>query len=286
MLKTFRGPSFEALLSRAQDDFGPDAVVMQSRTMYDPFGRQNFIVVAGDPRSVAETRETMTGPARGGASRTAFSPRVAGAPRGAPLTIALVGPTGAGKTTTIAKLAAHPKVFGAHKVALLCIDTYRVGAVEQLRGYADLLQLPLEVIHEPQDAIRARDNLPPHDVLLIDCPGRSPRSGRDNEQALHSLKRLAPDEVHLVLPAGLQPRAARDMYERSESAGVTHLLASKIDDLPDDWTVFRLAAERELPMRWVADGQEVPTHLRSAEARLLTAMTEVKAHEEERRGVA
>ena len=90
-LKTFRGPSFETLLSRAQDDFGPDAMVLQSRTLYDPFGQQNFIVVAGDPRSVAETRETMTGPSRGGASRTAFSPRVAGSPRGAPLTIALVG---------------------------------------------------------------------------------------------------------------------------------------------------------------------------------------------------
>jgi flagellar biosynthesis protein FlhF len=285
-LETFRGASFEALLARAQQELGPDAVVVQSRSVVGPNGQSGYVVVAGDPRSVAASRDTITGPARGGASRTAFAPSGVRGRKGGPLTIALVGPTGAGKTTTLAKLAAHPKVFGARQVAMLCLDTYRVGAVDQLKGYAELLQLPFAVVHEPAEALKVRDQLAPHDVLLIDCPGRGPRNGRDSEQALQALRRLAPDEVHLVLPAGLQPRVARDMADRTAAAGVTHLLASKMDEMPDDWTVFRLAAERGLPMRWVADGQEVPGHLRAAEARLLTAVAEQAAHASEQRGVA
>lgn len=285
-LETYRGPSFDALLARAQQDLGPDAVVVQSRSVIGPDGKSGYLVVAGDPQSVAATREQVTRSPGNGVSRTGFTPTGLKGRMGRPLAIALVGPTGAGKTTTLAKLAAHPKVFGSRRVALLSLDTYRVGAVDQLKGYAELLQLPFAVVHEAAEANKVREQLSPHDVLLIDCPGRGPRNGRDSEQALQALKRLVPDEVHLVLPAGLQPRVARDMYERSAGADITHVLASKMDELPDDWTVFRLAAERSLPMRWVADGQEVPGHLRSAETRLLTAVAEHTARVAEQRGVA
>ncbi|HTO72534.1 MAG TPA: hypothetical protein VMJ30_01895, partial [Gemmatimonadales bacterium] len=205
-LETYRGPSFEALLTRAQRDLGPDAVVVQSRSVVGPDGKAGYIVVAGDPKSVAATKEKVTRPAGNGASRTGFTPTGLKGRMGRPVSIALVGPTGAGKTTTLAKLAAHPRVFGSKKVALLSLDTYRVGAMDQLKGYAELLQLPFAVVHEAAEVNKVREQLPAHDVLLIDCPGRSPRNGRDSEQALQALKRLAPDEVHLVLPAGLQPR--------------------------------------------------------------------------------
>src|SRR5688572_17599736 len=92
------------------------------------------------------------------------------------LVIALVGPTGAGKTTTIAKLATHPSVFGERTVGLIGLDTYRIGAVDQLRTYAEIARLPFEIAYTVEDAERARQRLAKCDVILIDAPGRSPKN--------------------------------------------------------------------------------------------------------------
>ena len=101
----------------------------------------------------------------------------------------------------------------------------------------------------------------------MDCPGRGPRAQRDADAAHRLLAEIGPNEIHLALPAGIQRQLARRLIDQYVARGVTHLLATKVDEVPDDWTLFDLAAERKLPMRWLADGQRVPQDLRSAAPR-------------------
>lgn len=184
---------------------------------------------------------------------------------GTPPLIALVGPTGSGKTTTIAKLANHVDVFGGWPIGLLCLDTYRIGAFEQLRAYAELSELPIEVAHEPGEVEAALRRLGDCDVVLVDTAGRGPRQAGMVAKTLEPLRALGPMEVHLTLPAGLRLDHARRLVEHHRPLGLTHLLATKLDECLGDDIALQLAAETGLAMRWACHGQEVPQDLGSAE---------------------
>ena len=186
---------------------------------------------------------------------------------GMPLIVALVGPTGAGKTTTLAKLANHPQVFGGWPAGLLCLDTYRVGAIEQLRTYAELSGLPLEVAYAPNEVAAALARLAGCEVVLVDTAGRGPRQSAEIATLLAPLRGHGPLEVHLVLPAGLRPDVARRLVAHHRRLGVTHLVASKLDECPDDDTAWMLADTFGLGIRWASDGQEVPHDLHLASSK-------------------
>lgn len=190
-----------------------------------------------------------------------------------PLVMALVGPTGAGKTTSIAKLAAHPKVFGARAVGLLTIDTYRVGAIEQLAIVADLAGLPLEVAYGAGEVGAAVNRLSAScDVILIDTPGRSPKAEVLNGEWGALLDEARPDEVHLVLPTTLRGDIAEVVVRSFAARGTTHLLLTKLDEVPGEVGVADLAGSVGLPARWITDGQEIPTDLRPAAPRILASL--------------
>lgn len=188
------------------------------------------------------------------AARSAERPRV----------IALVGPTGAGKTTTLAKLANHALGFAGRRVGLVCLDTYRVGAVEQSRHYAELSRLPFEVVWERSDVARVQKRMRDREIVLVDTPGRGPRAAGDLRDVQERLVEMLPDEVHLVLPAGLDRVAARRVITAHLPLGVTHLLPTKLDEHPTAEGIFELAMQFGLPMRWLTDGQEVPGDLQAA----------------------
>ncbi|HRP08177.1 MAG TPA: hypothetical protein PLL69_06775 [Gemmatimonadales bacterium] len=191
--------------------------------------------------------------------------------------IALVGPTGAGKTTTIAKLATNALAYGRGRVGLLGLDTYRVGAVEQLETYAQLADLPCEIVYESGDIDRGLRRLVECDVILVDTPGRGPRQGEDLETVREWVERIAPDEVHLALPASMMPHVLRRTMHQFRIFGVTHMLCTKFDECPVDSRVFDVVAREGRPMRWYTDGQNVPGDLQPATRRLESARSELAA---------
>jgi flagellar biosynthesis GTPase FlhF len=290
-LKTYRGPAAGPLLAQAEAELGPEAVVIRTE-------QNNGLIelLAADPETAAAVTQLMAArPSAAPASSSSTAPAAGPSPEAvraatrawpfgrpepaAPArrdVIAVVGPTGAGKTTAVAKLAGHPRLWGGRRVGLIGLDTYRVGAVDQLAAYAAALGTPLETVYQASDLARATRRLERCGVLLIDCPGRGPRAQRDAENVRELVLALGAHEIHLALPAGMQREVAARLLDHHLARGVTHLLATKVDEVPDDWTLFDLAAERRLPMRWLSDGQRVPQDLRSAAPRLEAAQASAR----------
>jgi flagellar biosynthesis protein FlhF len=248
------GTDIPTLLERARTRLGDDARMIALRRA--PVG--GYELVAEEGRADGPIIQSMR-PSVLKADRR---------DRKGPLVIAIVGPTGSGKTTTLAKLANHEQVFGADQVGLVCLDTYRVGAIEQSRAYAELSRLPLEVAYDARELVRARQRLRDRDVLLIDTAGRAPSRPGDLREMRELLDVVAPAEVHLTLPAGMDPRRARAVLAQHRVLGVTHLVGTKLDEFPNDTVIRALATETGLPMRWITTGQEVPADLMWAGAPL------------------
>ncbi|MCU0626522.1 MAG: hypothetical protein MUF21_08575 [Gemmatimonadaceae bacterium] len=241
---------------------GDDAVLVRVRVSHVEDGTEVEVVAAA--ASDVEAFRTRITPAPLPARDTFLV--------GRPWVIALVGPTGAGKTTTIAKLAASALAFGGWRTGLLTLDTYRVAGLEQLATYAELTGCALEVAYDADDAREALARLDDCDVVLVDTPGRSPRAGARDDEWQDALAALAPDETHLVLPAGLRLDVALAARHAHASLAPTHALLTKLDEVPGDAGVADLADALDLPTRWLADGTEVPTALAAAPSRLLAAL--------------
>jgi flagellar biosynthesis protein FlhF len=261
-LRTFRGRELAQLVEQAVAAFGEDVMVLQTRTTHEGEKILVELVAAAGAEVEALKRRLEADPLP--------LPRTRG--KRHPLVIALVGPTGAGKTTTIAKLAVHPHGFGGQKVGLITLDTYRVGAVEQLGTFADIAGLPLEIIYSRDEVRDAKKRLASCDVILVDTPGRSPRLAEGEAEWGEILAALAPDEVHLLQPATIRFDIAAAVRELFARHGTTHLLLSKLDEVPGEMGVAELASRAELPARWVTDGQDVPADLRIAAPRIIASL--------------
>jgi flagellar biosynthesis protein FlhF len=260
-LETFRGAQLQAALASARHALGDDAMIVRTRNTRD--GVEVMAVRADELDRYRQRLQPLPLPDL--ASRAAS--------RGdRPWVLALVGPTGAGKTTTLAKLAIHPQAFGGLKVGLLSLDTYRVGALEQLEILAEIARLPMEVVYAAAEVEGALQRLAGCDVVLVDTPGRSPKEPALNAEWGELLLALRPDETHLVLPAMVRGDIALAVHRAYEPFGLTHLLLSKLDEVPGDVGITSLSLALEMPSRWVTDGQEIPSDLRPAPARILASL--------------
>lgn len=260
----FRGPDLMHVAMRARRAFGEDVTILHTRSVRDDMGAQVEVM--------ATSAQVLDG-VRNLLQADPLPPTLRRAD-GRPFVIALVGPTGAGKTTTAAKLAVKQRAFGMARPGLLTIDTYRVGGMEQLATYADLAGVPFEVVYEPQEVQAAMKRLSAEcDVVIVDTPGRSPASAELTERWRTLLDTLKPNEVHLVLPATLRSDLAFDIgrgYRATrDHVGATHLLLSKLDEVPRETGVTDLALSLGMPTRWITDGQDVPADLRVSTPRLL-----------------
>jgi flagellar biosynthesis protein FlhF len=260
-LETFRGAVLQQALASARRALGDDAMIVRTRS-----ARDGVEVVAVRPDELSRYRARLL-PEPLPDLTTRLGRRA-----DRPWLLALVGPTGAGKTTTLAKLAIHPQAFGALKVGLLSLDTYRVGALEQLEMLAEIARLQMEVVYAPAEVPGALQRLQHCDVVLVDTPGRSPKEPALNAEWGALLRAMQPDETHLVLPASIRTDIGVAVHRAYEPHGVTHLLLSKLDEVPGEVGVTSLSLAIELPARWVTDGQEIPSDLRPAPARILASL--------------
>jgi len=180
--------------------------------------------------------------------------------------VALVGPTGVGKTTTIAKLAANFRLREGVKLGLVTVDTYRVAAVEQLRTYADIIDLPMKVVTNPLEMRRAIDELHDMDLILIDTAGRSPREELQLQELKALLAEAEVDEVHLVLSLATCPRALRMTAQKFAPVGVTSMILTKLDEAVGMGTLLGIARDIDWPMSYFTTGQDVPDDIETATA--------------------
>ncbi len=180
--------------------------------------------------------------------------------------VALVGPTGVGKTTTIAKLAANFRLRDNIKMGLVTVDTYRIAAVEQLRTYAEIIDLPMKVVSNPQEMQQALDELAGLDLVLVDTAGRSP--GDDLKiQELERLFREVPiDEVSLVMSMTSSARSLEAIARRFQVAKPTSMILTKLDEAPVMGSLLSLSQNLDLPIRYLTTGQDVPDDIEPANA--------------------
>jgi flagellar biosynthesis protein FlhF len=262
--ESFHGTDLRRVFDEAREALGDDAIIIRSHMSRDS-GHQRVEVIAARAGDVERLRKQLSPAA------PVLQKVVGGRGQFGPYVVALVGPTGAGKTTTAAKLALHPDAFGEKRVGLLTLDTFRVGAIEQMQAFAEIAELKLEVVYDEREAIGALKRLDDCDVVIVDTPGRGPRSREDSARWQALLKPLSPDEIHLVVPATIRTDVAMALRDVYAPVNPTHVIISKADEAPEDGGLAALAASLDLPSRWMTDGQAIPDDLRTAR-RILTTL--------------
>ncbi len=184
--------------------------------------------------------------------------------RGQRRVVALVGPTGVGKTTTVAKLAATYKLTHGVRTGLITADTYRIAAIEQLKTYAEIIDVPLAVAPTATEVVEALSRLGAVDLVLVDTAGHG-RQDRARWEALGALLRaVRPDEIHLVLSAVASPRALRDAAAPFTEVAANRLILTKLDEATALGPLLALLAGDDRPVSYLATGQGVPDDLEPA----------------------
>jgi flagellar biosynthesis protein FlhF len=178
---------------------------------------------------------------------------------------ALIGPTGVGKTTTLAKLAGNLRLRQGVKVGLITVDTYRIAAVEQLRTYAEIIDLPMRVVTTPDEMQHAVRDLQEMDVILIDTAGRSPNDDARIQELQSILAAADPDEVHLVVSLATGVRSAELAALHFRAVGVHRVILSKLDEATGGGTLLNFARRLSLPISYITTGQNVPEDLELAD---------------------
>jgi len=180
--------------------------------------------------------------------------------------IMLVGPTGVGKTTSIAKLAARYSFLmqKRYKVGLVVLDTYRIGAVEQLMQYARMMKLGIETVVDPPEFSNALDSLKYCDYILIDTMGSSPYDKGKIEKIHECLNTNATEynvDVVLVMPSSIKYEDLKVTYDNFSTLGIDTLMFTKLDETIGFGNIFSLSYETKKPISYFSVGQEVPEDL-------------------------
>lgn len=188
--------------------------------------------------------------------------------------IALIGPTGVGKTTTVAKLAANLKLRQKKNIGLVTIDTYRIAAVEQLRTYAQIIGVPLEVASSPTEVADALSRCRARgcEVVLMDTAGRSQRDDPKLDQLAKMLQAAQPDEVHLVLSSTCTQSVLEQAVERFSRLRTDRIIFTKLDEAVSFGVLLNVSRKLNKRLSFVTTGQEVPHDIEPGRAQRLAAL--------------
>lgn len=195
--------------------------------------------------------------------------------------VAVVGPTGVGKTTTVAKLAARFTLrHGPNRVALVTTDSYRIGAHQQLRTYGRILGAPVYVANNAEELQQTLESLEDKQLVLIDTAGMSQRDIRLSEQ-LTMLRQGSPRvKTYVVLSATTQRASLEEVVNSFRGAQPAGCILTKVDESRALGEVVSVVAEQRLPVAYVADGQRVPEDMHPARAHTLVSRSVALAQEQ------
>ena len=186
--------------------------------------------------------------------------------------VALIGPTGVGKTTTLAKIASRFVLEHGSSVALITADTYRISAVEQLKTYSDILGLPLEIVYTPEDLKEAIAKHMDKQLILIDTAGRS----QYNEYQMKELNELLsidiPIEKHLVMSATTKNSDGMELSENFAICKPDRVIFTKVDETSTHGIILNILHKRKMALSYITTGQSVPDDIEAASAERLCEM--------------
>jgi len=186
--------------------------------------------------------------------------------------VAFVGPTGVGKTTTIAKLATHFSLYKNKKVALLTADTFRVGAIEQLQHYGDLLEIPVHVIHRQEDVKEILAELKDYDLLLVDTMGFNPNDRMKIKRLKGLLDALNPDDVYVVISAATKNRDLIDILNNYRELSYNKIIITKFDETKSYGVILNALKVGNCKLSYFTMGQNVPDDIELPSAGKIASM--------------
>ena len=178
----------------------------------------------------------------------------------------MVGPTGVGKTTTIAKLAANLTFLDNKSVALITLDTYRVSAAEQLRTFAEIIGIPISVVFTPVDMMLALEQYRERDLIFVDTAGRSPYNSEQMEELREFIDIARPDETILVMSVTTDNNDLINIYQRFQSIGIDKLIFTKLDETCSYGSILNALYEIKKPIAYFTTGQNVPDDIEVPDA--------------------
>lgn len=188
------------------------------------------------------------------------------------LRIALVGPTGVGKTTTLAKLAARFLSKHSNSIALITIDTYRIAAVEQLKVYGEIMNLPVDVVITPQELEEAIMRHHDKDLILIDTAGRSPRDTYCIDELSSFLLPHLEIQKHLVLSSTTRENELINTINQFDQLGIDQTIMTKIDECSNLGVLLNIQIQNPNPISFITNGQRVPEDIIEADQQLIAEL--------------
>lgn len=186
--------------------------------------------------------------------------------------VVLIGPTGVGKTTTIAKLAGRLALIEKKKIGLITIDTYRIGAVEQLRTYADIMNIPFKVVFTIKDMEKTVQNMKDCDAILIDTTGRNSKNKMQISELRAFIDKIKTDNIHLVISCTTKNRDIDAIINGYSQLNYNDIIITKLDETCTYGSILNILQSAKKPISFVTTGQNVPEDIKTMSSEELTKL--------------